>query len=52
MLNEGVLLRRDMTSVWKIEVADGVVDVLGAAVGEGARGDQWIVNSGRIDMVT
>ena len=35
MLNEGVLLRRDMTSVWKIEVADGVAVVLGASIGEG-----------------
>ena len=39
VMNEGVLLRRDMTSVWKTEVADGVVIVLGTAVGEGAGGD-------------
>ena len=37
---------RDMTSVWKTEVADGVVTVLGAAVGEEAGGDQWTVNPG------
>ena len=52
VLNEGMLLRRDMTSVWKIEVADGVVVVLGAAVGEGTGGDLCIVNSGRVDMAT
>ena len=52
MLNEGVLLRQDMTSVWKIEVADGVIVVLGIAVGEGAGGNRCIVNSGQVDVAT
>ena len=52
MLNRGVLLRRDITFVWKIEVADGVYVVLGAAVGKDAGGHQWIVNSGRVNVAT
>ena len=50
MTKEGVLLRQDMTFVWNAEIADGVVVELGTAVGGGARGDRWTVNSGRAEV--
>ena len=39
VMKEGVLLRRDIMSVWKAKVVDGVVVVLGTGVGEGSGGD-------------
>ena len=41
----GVLLNRDMVSMWKADVADGVVVVLGVVVVEEAVGVRWNGNS-------